>query len=149
MTRGFFCLALDRPHNNLNVGSVLRNATCFGAAMVIIHRPVEEVKKRIPTDTPNCRRHLPVVVTDDLLSAVPLATEIVAVEVLDDVWPLPSFNHPERACYVFGPENGGLSDEILTAAHRKVTIPTKHCLNLAVATGIVAYSRQTYFGDRP
>jgi hypothetical protein len=46
---------------------------------------------------------------------------------------LPAFRHPEKAVYIFGPEDGGLDRAWLTRCHRFVRIPTRHCLNLACA----------------
>jgi hypothetical protein len=47
--------------------------------------------------------------------------------------PLISFTHPDRAVYVFGPEDGSLDRAILGLCHRFVVTPTRHCNNLAAA----------------
>ena len=65
----------------------------------------------------------------------------VAVEVLDSSEDLVLFEHPEKAVYVFGPEDSGLDRGILTACHRFVRIPTNGCMNLAVAASTVLYDR--------
>jgi len=54
---------------------------------------------------------------------------------------LPHFIHPENALYVFGPEDGGLDQVTLKQCHRFLFIPTKHCLNLSMAVGLVLYDR--------
>jgi tRNA(Leu) C34 or U34 (ribose-2'-O)-methylase TrmL len=74
----------------------------------------------------------------DLLA---LGLTAVAVEVSDEATPLPSFTHPERALYVFGPEDGTLSKQILAQCAATVLIPTQRCLNLAAAVNIVLYDR--------
>jgi tRNA(Leu) C34 or U34 (ribose-2'-O)-methylase TrmL len=51
------------------------------------------------------------------------------------------FLHPERALYVFGPEDGDLERGTLGACHRFVTIPGG-CLNLGAAVNVVLYDRQ-------
>lgn len=67
----------------------------------------------------------------------------VCVEVSDEAEPLDTFVHPERAVYVFGPEDGGVPKGIRTACHRFVTIPIDiRCLNLAAAVGIVLWDRR-------
>ena len=43
------------------------------------------------------------------------------------------FDHPERALYVFGPEDGSLDRAVLAQCHRFLVIPTKHCTNLSAA----------------
>lgn len=67
----------------------------------------------------------------------------VAVEILPNVESLPTFEHPEKALYVFGPEDGGLESKVLWHCHRFVAIPSRHCLNLAAAVYTVLYDRQT------
>lgn len=65
----------------------------------------------------------------------------VAIELLPGTEPLHTFEHPEHALYVFGPEDGSLPSGIRRACHRFVTIPSSHCLNLAAAVYIVLYDR--------
>lgn len=73
----------------------------------------------------------------------------VAVELRDGAELLPQFEHPERALYVFGPEDGGLgavqrcsgAAVQLRHCHRVVVIPTRHCVNLAAAVYLTLYDR--------
>jgi tRNA(Leu) C34 or U34 (ribose-2'-O)-methylase TrmL len=65
----------------------------------------------------------------------------VAVEVRAAAEPLPEFRHPDRALYVFGPEDGTLDRGVLSACHRFVVIPTSNCLNLSAAVNVVLYDR--------
>lgn len=66
----------------------------------------------------------------------------VAVEVREGCEMLPQFEHPERALYIFGPEDGSVPSVVLQHCHRFVAIPTRHCLNLAAAVSTVLYDRQ-------
>lgn len=65
----------------------------------------------------------------------------VAVEVRDNSESLHNFIHPDKALYVFGPEDGGLDRVTLQHCHRFVIIPTRHCVNLAAAVYLVLYDR--------
>lgn len=67
----------------------------------------------------------------------------VAVEVRDASEYLDEFVHPERAVYVFGPEDGSLSKGVLTACHRFVRVRTANRtpLNLAMAVNVVLHDR--------
>ena len=65
----------------------------------------------------------------------------VAIEVRDTSENLFEFVHPEKAVYVFGPEDGSISPVQLRHCHRFVIIPAKHCLNLAMAVNTVLYDR--------
>jgi hypothetical protein len=65
----------------------------------------------------------------------------VCVEVSDQAESLVDFLHPDNAVYVFGPEDGNVSKGLRTMCHRFVSIPSKHCLNLACAVNVVLYDR--------
>ncbi len=43
--------------------------------------------------------------------------------------------------YVFGPEDGSIPPVLRRHCHRFVSIPTKHCTNLAAAVYTVLYDR--------
>lgn len=53
--------------------------------------------------------------------------------------PLPEFKHPERAMYVFGPENGSLDEVMLERCTHVVAIPGHTCSILAAAVNVVLY----------
>ena len=73
---------------------------------------------------------------DQFPEAVP-----VAVELRPNSENLVDFVHPENALYVFGPEDGSIPQVYLRHCHRFVTIPTRHCVNLAAAVYIMLYDR--------
>lgn len=56
---------------------------------------------------------------------------------------LPNFEHPKDAIYVFGPEDGEVDSVVRRHCHKFVHIPSKHCLNLAVAVATVLYDRKS------
>jgi tRNA(Leu) C34 or U34 (ribose-2'-O)-methylase TrmL len=66
----------------------------------------------------------------------------VAVELRPDAESLVTFEHPEAALYVFGPEDGSLPKAVRLLCHRFVVIPTHHCLNLAAAANVVLHDRR-------
>ena len=70
----------------------------------------------------------------------------VAVEVRINSEPLPTFIHPKNAIYVFGPEDGSISQMMLTHCHRFIVIPSKHCLNLAASVYLILYDRIAKLG---
>lgn len=67
----------------------------------------------------------------------------VAVEVRENSESLADFEHPERAVYIFGPEDGHVPKGVLTVCHRFVRIPTatRTPLNLAAAVNVTLYDR--------
>jgi tRNA(Leu) C34 or U34 (ribose-2'-O)-methylase TrmL len=70
----------------------------------------------------------------------------VCVEITDGAEDLRDFVHPERALYVFGPEDGDVPKGVRHVCHRFVRIPAsdpdeRTPYNLAFAVGAVLYDR--------
>ena len=73
----------------------------------------------------------------------------VCVEVREAAERLDEFVHPERAVYIFGPEDGSVPKGVRTVCHRFVRIRTANRtpLNLAAAVNVVLHDR--YIKARP
>ena len=136
--RGFSAIGLHNPKTPVNVGSALRAATCYQSSLVAISG---RRYKRSATDTTKAWRHLPLLQVDDLRDAIPFAAIPVAVDLVDDAINLPDYHHPERAFYVFGPEDGTLGDSVLSWCRDRIVVPTSHCMNLAATVNVVLYYR--------
>lgn len=140
--RGYAALGLFNPKNGLNVGSVLRAAGCYGAAMVAVSGPrPTRYMGRIPTDTQKAYRHLPLIACDDLHSVIPFDCAPVAVDLIEGAKSLFDYTHPERAFYIFGPEDGTLGKAVTSWCRDVLYIPTAHCMNLAATVNVVLYDR--------
>lgn len=72
---------------------------------------------------------------------IPYGAVPVVVDLVEGAEPLPSFVHPERAFYIFGPEDGTIGKRFLDWVPHKVMIPTKDCMNLAATVNVVLYDR--------
>lgn len=93
------------------------------------------------TDTQKAFRHIPVLRVDELRTAIPVGCTPIAIDLLDGATPLPRFVHPERGFYIFGPEDGTLSEDVLEWCVQRVVIPTRYCMNLAATVNVVLYDR--------
>ncbi|NIN00504.1 MAG: TrmH family RNA methyltransferase [candidate division Zixibacteria bacterium] len=145
-TRGIApAVILIDPKFPFNVGSTVRAAACFGVKQVWftgdrIEKELEG-RKRLPREE-RMKGYKEVDLIhfnfpfDMFENVAP-----VCMEVRENSEPLTSFNHPENAIYVFGPEDGSIGKPILRLCHRFVVIPTKHCVNLAAAVYITLYDR--------
>lgn len=144
MARGFSAIGLFSPKNSLNVGSALRAAGCYDAALVAISgaRALKYLG-RIPTDTHKAYRHIPLIRVDDLRDAIPYDCVPVAVELVEGAKSLVTYKHPERAFYVLGPEDGTLGKAVLEWCRDVVYIPMHEhrCMNLAATVNVVLYDR--------
>jgi tRNA(Leu) C34 or U34 (ribose-2'-O)-methylase TrmL len=136
--RGFFCVGLDNPKTNINVGSALRAAGIFECDMVAISG---RRYHHAPTDTMRHSSHIPLLHVRNLHDVIPYGCVPVAVEMVDYAFPLPEYQHPERAFYVFGAEDATLGKRVLSWCRDVVYIPTNGCLNLSACVNVVLYDR--------
>jgi len=140
--RGYAAIGLDNPKNPLNVGSALRAAGCYGAAMLAVGgpRPSKFIGK-CATDTQKAFRHMPVLRADDVMALIPFDCVPVAIDIIDGAIDLREYKHPERAFYVFGAEDTTLGERITGRCRDVVSIPTAYCMNLAATVNVVLYDR--------
>ena len=144
-TNGDASIVLLRPKFEMNVADVVRAAACFGVTSVEVYRP-----RYIPaTGCKGDRKPRPLRLKDyrsvqmTTTNAVqfPAGYAPVAVEFMDNTESLWNFDHPDRAVYVFGPEDGSIEHSVLAQCRSVVCIPSRFCLNLAAAVNIVLYDR--------
>lgn len=141
--RGYAAVGLDNPKTPANIGSVLRAAGCYQAALVVLsgQRPARLRGLKCMTDTQKAYKHIPTIWCDDLHSAIPVDCVPVAVDLIDGAISLVEYKHPERAFYIFGAEDATLGNRITSFCRDVVYVPTNHCMNLAAAVNVVLYDR--------
>lgn len=140
--RGFSAIGLVNPKTRENVGSALRAAGCYDVSLVVVSgmRP-EHYMGRICTDTQKAYRHIPVQRIADVMDAVPFDCVPVAVDLVPNAKSLVTFVHPERAFYIFGPEDGTLGKAVTDRCKYAVQVPTRYCMNLAATVNVILYDR--------
>ena len=119
----------------------MRAAGCYGANAVRYTGSRYDRAARFHTDTKNVSSNIPLVHVTNLLDELPERTRLVCVELVEGATPLPQFQHPAHALYIFGPEDGSLSQELVDRADAVVYIPTVGCMNLAATVNVVLYDR--------
>lgn len=134
-------IGLINPKSPTNVGAVMRAAGCFRADAVNYTGTRYNRANRYRTDTKNRIDTIPLNGVDDLLESIPENTQIVCIELVENAMPLHQFEHPDRAYYIFGPEDGTINQEIIDKADYVVYIPTIGCMNLAATVNVVLYDR--------
>ncbi|MFY0612359.1 MAG: RNA methyltransferase [Hyphomicrobiaceae bacterium] len=150
--RGYFAIGAEKTSKALNLGNLMRSAHGFGASFTFtIGATYQALEAR--ADTSKGQDHLPHynwAVLDEI--NLPLRCQLVGIELTEDAIDLPSFRHPARAAYVLGPERGSLSEPLIERCDFVVKIPTKFCVNVAIAGAIVMYDRVAHmsrFAERP
>ena len=141
-------IGLCNPKNPENVGSVMRAAGCYGADEVRFtgRRYLLAAKHRkngaSNTDTkPRITSNIPLVQVENMLEKLSPDTKIVCFELVVGAKPLPEFRHPDKALYIFGPEDGQIPQSIVDQAHYVLYVPTATCMNLAASVNVVLYDR--------
>jgi tRNA G18 (ribose-2'-O)-methylase SpoU len=152
LPKGYFAIGAERMSKSLNLGNLMRSAHDFGASFTFtVGATYQALEAR--ADTSKGQWHLPHYNWKTLEELVlPSGCKLVGVELVDDAIDLPSFRHPLRAAYVLGPEMGSLSEPLLKRCDYTVKIPTRFCINVAMAGAIVMYDRVkslARFEDRP
>ncbi|MDC9725119.1 MAG: TrmH family RNA methyltransferase [Gammaproteobacteria bacterium] len=122
-----------RAAGNYQVDSILYTGTRYPRALSYQVRSVDmsrKVSKGVSVSGVEC-----------LINSVPEGMSIVCVELVVNATPLPEFEHPENAFYIFGPEDGSISQGIIDKADSVVYVPTVGCMNLAASVNVLLYDR--------
>lgn len=137
--RGFSCIGLHKPKSAVNVGAVMRAAGCYESRFVA--QSGRRFSPKALTDPQKRYRHMPHIHVDDLSTVIPYDCVPVAVDLIEGAASLVEYKHPERAFYIFGPEDGTLGREVTGWCRDTIYIPTDLCMNLAATVNVVLYDR--------
>jgi tRNA G18 (ribose-2'-O)-methylase SpoU len=151
--RGYFGIGVEGISKPMNLGSLLRSAHAFGASFAFTIGAAFNARETALADTSQAVASLPFHAWPDLAAMdLPQGCRLVGVELLEEAAELPAFTHPTRAAYVLGAERASLSPALLERCDFVVRIPTRFCLNLAIAGALVMYDRMISLGrfaERP
>ena len=136
-----FAIGIVHTKTEHNVGTLMRSAHNFGAAMVFT---IGRRYTKQSSDTENAAGKIPILhfpSWEEYRDAAPFDWTPIAVELSPGAKPLVNFAHPKRAVYLLGPEDGSLGRDIRERCKDTIVIPSSSCLNVAVAGSIVMYDR--------
>lgn len=138
-------IVLINPKYPNNLGMIVRLASCFGIGQIWFtgKRMTDEISNlsRLPREERLKGYQDVQLIHNDYPFNFFNKPSIVGIEVKEGSQILPYFNHPKNAIYVFGPEDDSIPKGYSACCHQFVTIPVKHCLNLATAVSVVLYDR--------
>lgn len=141
MSRGYACVALDRPKLAQNVGAAMRASYCYDVDLIVIGGQRFGGLQTISADTTRAWRHVPTQEFDDVFAGLPRDCVPVAVDLIEGARPLTTYTHPERAFYIFGAEDQTLGPRVTDRCRDIVYVPTRICMNLAATVNVVLYDR--------
>ena len=140
-------IGLINPKSPENVGAVMRSAGNFRVDSIfytgkrypraLMRNPM------IPDMSRNLGRTIPLSEVTCLIDEAPVNMKIVCVELAENAIPLPEYEHPDKALYIFGPEDGTISQALINRADEVIYVPTVGCMNLAATVNVVLYDRLT------
>ncbi|CAK1843898.1 RNA methyltransferase [Vibrio crassostreae] len=141
MNKSHVTIGLTNPKSPTNVGAVMRAAGCYQVDEVKYTGQRYEKAAKFHTDTKSVARTIPLTGVESFLDNLDPETKIVCVELAEGATPLPRFKHPENAIYIFGPEDGSISQDVADRADHVVYVPTVGCMNLAATVNVLLYDR--------
>jgi len=136
-----FAIGVDHPKKEVNIGTLWRSAVCLGASMIFT------VGRRYDPqsgDTVKSWLQVPLLhfqTWEEYRQHAPFSWVPIGIEVGREAVDLRDFQHPREAVYILGAEDGGLTNEAAGLCKDLVVIPSRYCLNVAVAGAIVMYDR--------
>ena len=134
-------IGLTNPKSATNVGAVMRAAGCFSVDSVLYTGSRYDRSVKLNTDTKKISSTIPLTAVESLLAHKTDDIKIVCVDLVEGAAPLPAFEHPDKALYIFGPEDGTIKQSVINQADAVVYIPTTGCLNLAASVNVLLYDR--------
>lgn len=138
-------IGLSNPKSPENVNSVRRAAGNFSVDSIFYtgnrYPRAVRLNPEPPKMSRDISRDIPVTGVSCLINDASDDMKIVCIEFAEDAVALPEYQHPDRAIYIFGPEDGTLSQDIIDRADAVVYVPTQGCMNLAATVNVVLYDR--------
>lgn len=140
-------IGIEDPKTVINVGNIIRAAGCFGASEVMYTGSRFDRAAQFSKSAAKHRPQVAMTNVGSLMEGCPPGYRKIAVELALGAQPLNEFKHPERAIYLFGPEDRSLTQAQLNACDDVVFIPAHNSLNLASAVNVVLYDRSVKLGQ--
>jgi len=134
-------IGLNNPKSPSNVGAIMRAAGCFRVDSVVYTGQRYPRAAKFSTDTKNAVNDIPLTAVSCLLESASEDSAIVCIELVEGATPLHEYQHPDKAFYLFGPEDGTIAQNIIDKADAVVYVPTVGCMNLAATVNVVLYDR--------
>lgn len=141
MSRGWCGIGIVNGKNSVNIGTLWRTASVLNVDFVFT---VARRYKHQSSDTMETTKHIPLWHFDtlnSLLASLPSGGVLVGVELDESAIDLAEFAHPERALYLLGAEDHGLTQEAMQHCHQLVRLRGERSLNVSTAGSIVLHDR--------
>jgi tRNA G18 (ribose-2'-O)-methylase SpoU len=135
---------LDRVKYPHNLAAAIRACSCFGVDALLWtgQRFTFADGERLPREERmRGYAHVMIKETERPFDLLPPGSTPVCIELSPNAQPLTHFVHPVKPAYIFGPEDGHVSQSFRGLCHQFVFIPAYHCLNLGAAMNVILADR--------
>jgi len=122
-----------RAAGNFQVDSVFYTGKRYPRALMR-NQDIPDMRRKIGESIPLCE-------VGNLFDVALVGMKLVCVEFAENAIALPDYQHPENAFYLFGPEDGTLSQAVIDRADAVVYVPTVGCMNLSATVNVLLYDR--------
>ncbi|HNY10655.1 MAG TPA: RNA methyltransferase [Candidatus Wallbacteria bacterium] len=138
----YFGIGIENSKTYHNLGILWRSAENLGADFIFI---VGHRYKKQPSDVYSTFQRIPLFQyadLDDFYAHIPYSCRLVGVENSADATDIREYKHLDRAVYLLGSEDNGMSRKALDMCHEVIKIPCfKGCYNVAVTGSLIMYDR--------
>lgn len=139
--RGYFGIGCLNMKHSVNYGTLFRSAKIMNADFVFV---IGRRFKKQNSDTIKSFRYIPTYhyeTFSDFHKNIPYGCKLVGVELDNKAIPIHQYEHPQRAIYLLGAEDNGLTKESMNKCHDLIKLPGEMSMNVSVAGSIVMFDR--------
>lgn len=140
--RGYYGIGIEHTKSECNIGTLWRSAFLLGASFIFT---IGKRYKKQSSDTLCTWRHLPLyhyeTIEQFYETALPYDCMLIGVEMDERSVSISDFDHPQRAIYLLGAEDHGLTKATMSRCHQLIVLPGEFSMNVAVAGSIVMFDR--------
>jgi tRNA G18 (ribose-2'-O)-methylase SpoU len=136
---GYVGIGIYNVKRTANFGALIRTARVFGADFVFsVGNRNPQQQSSVGAELTLPLFHFPTMA--QFIASIPVNARLVCVELTPAALAIKTYQHPPRAVYLLGPEDGTLPDAIMRQ-HDTVILPGAYPLNVAMAATVVLYDR--------
>jgi tRNA G18 (ribose-2'-O)-methylase SpoU len=146
-------IAMVHIHGDFNLGTVVRNANFFGFEKVYYIGGGKQYDRRSTVGTHLYTPMEYYKTEEEFFSAINGVYEPIAVEnnINYECHDYHTYTYPSKSVLIFGEEQAGVSDSMLTRCKGIVTIPSDgsvRSLNVGTASGIMCAHMRTLYNEK-
>ena len=139
MNRGYFGIGVENLKYTCNLGTLWRSAINLGADFIFC---IGKRYKHQSSDTVKAYRHIPLFQYESIEDfVIPFDCHLIGAEITENAKDLVSFHHPEKAVYLLGAEDYGISKQAIDRCQYLIKFDSKYCMNVACAGSIIMWDR--------